>query len=632
MTQQIKPGSRVLRTLTFDRALIDTEARTVELAFSSEEPYDRWWGREILDHSPTSIRLGRLASGGPLLMDHDTRDHVGVIESVKIGNDRVGRSLVRFGKSVRADEVFQDVIDGIRTKVSVGYVIHAAVLTEKGEDIDTYRVTDWEPYEVSLVSVPADATVGVGRSADEASPIEMIEPDAGEIASAGEVAAVVTVIKENETAIIEEVKTMTVSVEEAVKSARAEEQKRSAEIIAIGEKFAQFGAEALARDAIGGGISVDAFRAQVLESVGSKPKSADIGLTEKEKRGYSIVRVLHALANPNDRAAQEAAAFEREASDAAAKLSGRSPQGIMVPFDVLNSQRDLTAGTQSAGGFSVATDLRSGSFIDLLRNQLSVMAAGAQVLTGLNGNIAIPRQSGAAQAFWVAESGAPTESQQTLGQVTMSPKTVGAYTDFSRRLLLQSSMDIEALVINDLTRVLALAIDQAALNGSGASNQPLGLLNTAGIGSVAGGANGAAFTFAHAVALETAVAIANADVNAMGYLTNAKQRGGMKSTPKVAGVTTGMIWENGSTPVNGYGCTVSNQVPSNLVKGTSGAVCSAVLFGNWADLLIGMWGGLDLMTDPYTNSTSGTMRVVALQDVDVAVRNAVSFAAMVDAL
>ena len=623
MTQQIKPGSRVLRTLTFDRALIDVEARTVELAFSSEEPYDRWWGREILDHSPTSIRLGRLTSGGPLLMDHDTRDHVGVIESVKIGNDRVGRSLVRFGKSVRADEVFQDVIDGIRTKVSVGYVIHAATLTEKGEDIDTYRVTDWEPYEVSLVSVPADATVGVGRSAGEESPVVIIENDDGEDAAA---------VTHSEIPVIEDVFPMTISVEEAVKSARAEEQKRSAEIIAIGTQFAQFGADALARDAIGGGLSVDAFRAQVLEKVGSKPKAADIGLTENEKRSYSIVRVLHALANPNDRAAQEAAAFEREASDAAAKLSGRSPQGIMVPFDVLSAKRDLSVGVNAAGGFAVDTHLKADSFIDLLRNRLSVMAAGAQVLTGLQGNVAIPRQSGSAQAYWVAEGGAPTESQLSLGQVLMSPKTVGAFTDFSRRLLLQSSLDIEALVINDLTQALALAIDLAALNGPGSGNQPLGLLNTVGIGSVAGGPNGAAFTFAHAVALETAVAIANADVNKMGYLTNAKQRGVMKSTPKISGVTTGMIWENGSTPVNGYGCTVSNQVPSNLVKGTSGAVCSAVAFGNWADLLIGMWGGLDLMTDPYTNSTSGTVRVVALQDVDVAVRNALSFAAMVDAL
>lgn len=626
MTQQIKPGSKVLRTLTFDRSLIDTDARTVELAFSSEEPYDRWWGREILDHSPTSVRLGRLSSGGPLLMDHDTRDQVGVAESVRIEVDRVGRSRVRFGKSVRANEVFQDVIDGIRTKVSVGYIIHEAVLVEKGEDIDTWRVTDWEPYEISLVSVPADATVGVGRSADEVSPIEIIEA-----ATPNEKAAETP---PSEIPAIEETRIMTVTVEEATKTARQDEQRRAAEIIAIGTQFAQFGAEALARDAIGAGLSVDAFRAQVLEKVGTQPKpNANIGLNEKEVRRYSMARVMHALANPNDRSAQEAAAFEREASAAAAQLMGRTPQGIMVPNDVLQgSQRDLVAGTNTAGGFTVQTDLLETSFIDLLRNRLSVMAAGAQLLTGLNGNVAIPKQTGAATAYWVAENTAPTESQQTLGQVTLTPKTVGAYTDYSRRLLLQSSMDVEGFIRNDLAAVLALAIDAAALNGSGAAGQPLGLMGTAGIGSVAGSTNGAAVTWANIVALETAVAIANADVNKMGYLTNAKQRGALKSTAKISGVTTGMIWDGGDAPVNGYGCTVSNQVPSNLVKGSSGAVCSAILFGNWADLIIGMWGGLDLMVDPYTGSNAGTVRIVALQDVDVAVRNAVSFAAMLDAL
>jgi HK97 family phage major capsid protein len=255
---------------------------------------------------------------------------------------------------------------------------------------------------------------------------------------------------------------------------------------------------------------------------------------------------------------------------------------------------------------------------------------GTRMLTGLVGNIAIPRLSGTGTAYWVAENTAPTESDQTIAQVTMSPKTVGAFTDISRRLLLQSSIDVEAMVQNDLATILGLAIQQAAINGSGASNQPSGIL-TRVTASVIGGTNGAAPTWANIVQLESDVAVSNADVGTLGYLTNARVRGKLKTTSKVSGQN-GFVWDDGDTPMNGYRTAVTNAVPSNLVKGTSGSTCSAIVFGNFADLVIGMWGSLDLMVDPYTGSTAGTVRVVALQDVDVQLRNVVSFATMVDAL
>ena len=277
----------------------------------------------------------------------------------------------------------------------------------------------------------------------------------------------------------------------------------------------------------------------------------------------------------------------------------------------------------------------------LLLLMLASLAATAQVttnsgVTGLTGNIAIPRATGGATAYWVAESGAPTESQQAFDQVAMTPKTVGAYTDISRKLLLQSSLDVEAFVRNDLATVLALEIDRAAINGSGASNQPTGILATSGIGDVAGGTNGLAPTWAHIVELWSDIANANADFGAMGLMTNAKVIGKLMSTLKSSGVA-GYIVEDfpsaeGITNVSGLRGGVSNQVPSNLTKGTSSGVCSALINGNWADLIIGEWGTLDLMVDPYTGSTSGTVRVVALEDVDIAVRHPESFSAMKDAL
>lgn len=607
MEKSLKPGISVKRFLSVERAQVSEEARTVALAFSSETPYERYWGIEVLDHSSNSIRLGRLQSGGPLLIDHDNsiRSQVGVIESVEIGADRVGRAVVRFAKDAEADLVFQRVKDGVVRNVSVGYVIHKAVLASVEDEQETYRVTDWEPLEISLVSVPADPTVGIGRSR---------ESDGGDQVFATPSKPV-------------EIQVMDKTPEQL---AAESSQKRVSEIIALGELHSRHGGEKLASEALRSGKSVEEFRSALLEKIASAPvPSADIGMSQAEAKQFSFMRAINALANPGDRKAQEAARFEREASDAFAARSGKSAQGFFVPVEV--QKRDLLVGTSTAGGHTVATDLLAQNFIELLRNKMALTGMGAQFLTGLVGNIAIPRQTAGATAYWVAENGAPTESQQAFDQVTMAPKTVGAFTDISRKLLLQSSIDVESFVRNDLATVLALAIDNAAINGTGASNQPTGILAAAGTGSVAGGTNGLAPAWSHIVDLESQIAIANADIGTLGYLTNPKVRGKLKTTSKVSGQN-GFVWDAGSEPLNGYRSGVSNQVPSNLTKGSSSGVCSAIIFGNWADLIIGQWGSLDLMVDPYTGSTAGTVRVVALQDVDIALRNAVSFACMKDAL
>jgi HK97 family phage major capsid protein len=524
--------------------------------------------------------------------------------------------VVRFGKSARAEEIFQDVKDGIRSNVSVGYMINKAILEETGgDDDDTYRVTDWTPFEVSLVSVPADFSVGVGRSAEE---LQALNPII-ELQNQGQ----------NK---MSDTKIETVDVAGAEARGAANLQARMAEIISIGE---QYKATDLAAEYVRSGKSVDEFKSALLARQATKPMpTAEIGLTKEEAKQFSFVRALNALSNPADRKAQEAAKFERECSDAYGSSLGRSAQGFYVPVEV--QQRDLNVTTTTAGGHTVATNLLAANFIDLLRNRMQVARMGAQFLTGLTGQIAIPRQTGGATAYWVAESGAPTESQQAFDQVAMSPKTVGAFTDISRKLLLQSSIDVESFVRSDLATVLALAIDSAAINGTGASNQPTGILATAGIGDVAGGTNGLAPTWAHIVELWSDLAVANADFGALGILSNSKVHGKLMGTLKAAGVA-GYIAEQfpdaaGISNYGGIRAGVSNQVPSNLTKGSSSGVCSALIAGNWNDLLIGQWGTLDLMVDPYTGSTSGTVRVVALQDVDIAVRHAESFSAMKDAL
>ena len=591
---------QLTRAIQTDGITVDAETRTVEFPFSSEMPVERWFGDEVLSHKSGAADLTRLNDGAPLLFNHNMDEIIGVVEEARIGSDKRGYARVRFAKTARADEVLGMVNDGILRNVSFGYRI--AEMTESVKDgKSTFMATRWEPYEISAVTIPADNSVGFGRS-DDGDQRDVTVHRSEESAPAEQPPEEITMTEATAPAV---------DVQVVATQAAEAERSRIAAISALGERFNQ---SDLSRKLINEGKSMDEARSAFLEEikVDQKPitgQEADLGLTDKEVRAYSFVRAIHAMANPGDKSAWAAAAYERELSEAASKKSGRAARGFMIPADVL--RRDLNVGTATAGGNLVATDLLAGSFIDLLRNRSVAVRAGATVLNGLTGNIAIPKQSGAATAYWVAESGAPTESQQTISQVTMTPKTVGAYTDFSRRLTLQSSIDIETMVRSDLATVIALAIDKAALYGTNADNQPKGLTGQTGINTVAFAAANA--TFAELVAMETGIASDNADVNGMTYLVNPAQRGVYKSTAKFGSGTDATIWEPGNT-VNGYRTEVSNQV-----------VAGDVLFGNFAELLIGFWSGLDLMVDPYSNSTSGTIRVVALQDTDIAVRHAESF-------
>ena len=583
MPKTIKPGTKVERSLVFDRAAINAEARTCEIAFSSEEPYDRYWGREILDHSPGSIRLGRLTAGGPLLMDHDSRDHVGVIESVQIGADRVGRAVVRFGKSERACEVYQDVVDGIRRNVSVGYVIHKAQLVEKGEEIDTYRVTDWEPFECSLVSVPADPTVGVGRSADF-----LIE----------ERIPVMTQVTDNAAP----------DVAKLQNEARDAEKNRASTIIAIGEQFKM---QALAAEALRAGDSVDAFRAKAMDKLASQPlpaPSAQLDLSGSEKSRYSVLRAIRAMVDRD----WSNAGFERECHNAILKRAGIADSGnggFYVPYEV--QKRDLTAASPSGGGYLVATDNLASSFIDLLRNRAVVAQLGATMLTGLQGNVTIPKLTAGGTAYWLTnEATAITESNQTLGQLALSPKNVGAYTEVSRQLMMQSSPAADSLIMNDLAKVLAIAIDAAALEGNG-SGAPTGIANTGSIGSV----TGTSIDYAKVLEFQTDVAGGNALAANCAYVT----------TPAVAALLAQRQRFSSTDSPLWQGNILDGTVVGFRAKSTLQVTAASMIFGDFSQVVIGEWGMLEIALNPYANFAAAISGIRAIQTVDVGIRYAGAF-------
>lgn len=388
-------------------------------------------------------------------------------------------------------------------------------------------------------------------------------------------------------------------------------------------------------------LAEDIRRAEKMETLNAEPQTrnanplaAEIGMGDKEIKQYSFVRAINAAVRSHEGnpRAWEGAELELEASNAVAKRFGRTPRSFFVPNDVIvGERRDLTVGTPTAGGYLVQTAYQS--MIELLRNRMILAQAGARMLTGLVGDVAIPKHTAAGTGYWLAESGSPTESAQTVGQVALTPHTFGAYSDISHKLLIQASLDAEAFVRDDLARVISLGIDYAGLHGddSADANQPDGITSTSGIGSVVGGTNGAAPDWADVVDLEKEVAIDNAEVENMAYITNAAVRGKLKKTFRNATYGELPIWEGAE--LNGHRALVTNQVRSNFTKGSATSVCSAILYGNWDDLVMGLWGeGVDILVDPYSLSTQRAVRVVAFQDVDFAVRRAQSFAAMLDAL
>lgn len=597
----LKPGATLQRSFTVERKAVNEESRTIELAFASETPYERWWGIEVLDCTATAMRMGRLTSGGPLLCDHDTRDHIGVIESVQLGADRVARAVVRFGKSARAEEVFRDVVDGIRRNVSVGYQIHAATLVETKDDTDTYRVTDWEPFEVSLVSVPADASVGIGRSAQDQSPVIPLP----------------TFLKES-TVTTATPETVTLAApaitSEDVQKRVAAERAQVRDMVALGEVHERFGGRKLASEAIEKGESLDALRAHIMNAMtaaqkGSTPPTL-LDLSKKETQRYSVFKAIRALTDKNWSGAE----FERECHDAILKRTGLQEavhNGFYMPVDI--QQRDLTVGAPTAGGNLVGTDLQPQSFIDILRARSRAAQLGMTMLTGLVGNVAIPKLTGPSTAYWLTnEATAITESNATFGQLALAPKTLGAYTELSRLLMLQSTPAAEALVMNDFAKVMALAIDLAVFEGSGASGQPTGISQTGSIGSV----TGTSLALAGCIEFQTDLATGNALADNCAYITTPAVAGLLKGRARIASTDSLTLW-SGSVlegQIEGFKATTSTQLTA-----------ASMIFGDFSQVVLAEWGMLEIALNPYAQFSTAISGIRAIQTVDVGVRQAAAF-------
>jgi len=582
---------------------------TIPVTVSTETPVDRGDYFEVLGHREGEVDLSR--GSLPLIESHDrNKVNIGIVEGMRLVSGAL-KAVARLGESDRARELLKDIKAGVVRYLSIGYQLldEGTVVGERdSKPILRFR---FMPYEISIVSVPADINAGFFRGA-----------------------------------------TMTDATTNDERALTAERE-RVREIHAIATRFRDRveKMDDLVTEALNGTTSINAFRELVwskFEEGGSRalalaetqnayPGASSDGsfLTPKERARFSLTRTIEYLLDPR---MAKAAGFELEVCETAAKRLGRSvaPGRICVPHEVLGGplpsgrRRDLMVGTPTGGAELVATHLLAGKFIDLLRNTSSVMTAGATVLPDLVGNVAIPRKTASVTGTWVSEGNAPSEGNITFDQATMTPKTCAAFVDFSRKIRLQATPGAEQIVRTDLATAIALAIDLAALSGSGTPPVPRGVMNTSSIGSVVGGTDGAAPTWDHMVNLDAAIANANAPAEGRCFITNSKVAGKLRRTQMFSSTNGETVWQAANEQIAPI--IVSNQVPSNLTKGSSSGICSAIVYGAWAELLIGMWGALELMVDPYTFGTSGGVRIVALQDVDIAVRHPVSFAVMADAL
>ncbi|MBY6104901.1 phage major capsid protein [Ferrimonas balearica] len=596
-------GEPLHRSVTLASREINEEARTVEVAFSSEEPVPRWFGTEILDHATNSVRLSRLADGGAVLMDHNHRDQVGVIESVSIDSDRRGRATLRFGRSQRAQEAFQDVVDGIKRHISVGYRVHKYERT-KGADgaPDTVRITDWEPFEVSFVSVPADATVGVGRSQSTTDHQESQMDD--EIQTENTPAAT-----ENRSAPAPAPAPApaTINADEI----RSQERQRLSAIEAAASQ-SSVDLSGLRSQAIEQGWTAERFRAEAFEKIAAEQveapaaRAADDMLERSKGQEYSLVRAIAAQHSGD----WTNAGFEREMSQELARNSNVIGGGLLVPAHVLGQRATDT--TNAAG--LIGTAHRPDLFIDTLRAESIMGRAGATFLPGLVGKMSAPKKTANAQFGFKGEGDPADKSNVTVGKVEMSGKHISGEVEITFEMLRQSAPAIEQIVRQDILEGLALAIDFAAINGDGTGNNPLGIMATPGIHTVtAADTTGKLPTWAEILKMEGALDDANALKGRLAYLFRSTIATQLKGISKDAG-SGRFIMENGE--VNGYAAMSTTQLPA-----------LASLFGNFADLWIGTWGVVELL--PERNKSTGGLDIGVHQMVDMAVRNAQSFAKIV---
>jgi len=590
LKQQQPENKRDLNGLSFRESVIEVreeegKAPVVRMSVSSETPVltyvrmgdDYIRAYEILDHNESSIDRSR-CSDGLVIQDTHYGDQIGLIRAPIISEKKLG-GIVEFCAGERAKEIGLDAANGLRKNTSVGYRCDPEKYVVEGQK-DGYplvRSLSWCPHEASFVNVPADTSVGVGRALEE------------------------TQTPQNEG-----------------EGKRIMTPKEMAELF---KRAALFGIEA---DAVQALIDKDQGRAEldalIVERQASQinelrqPKKEDptqnqrkqvvidvpkTDVPEKEMRKYSVVNVIRSLTGDRVDIGRE-----REISDQLGKERNRAARGIIIPHAVLGQRAFTVSGTSSA---TVATNLMASEFIDLLRTRSILGGLGVRFLPGLVGNVAIPKMTAGATGYWVAEASAITGSEPTLGQVTGTPHTAGVMVDISRLLLNQSTPAAEMITRDELIERLARTIQIAVFAGTGNDGEPSAITTASGINNplVTQGTP----TMSEILGFPGAIFADSAAGATMKWAMTAEVWAKLAATA-TNGNGSPLLLDPVTGKMLGYAYEQSEDLPAN-----------SLWFGDWSTVNVGVWGnGVDLNVDDKTLSSSGGLRLVALQDVDVMVR------------
>lgn len=617
------PRAREMRRdFTVDRSGIDKEARTVPLSFASEQAVDRWFGREILDITKDACDLSRLNNGGAVLVDHNWSDQVGVVLEASVDpSTKKARCIAKFSRSTRGNEIFQDILDGIRSLVSVGYIVRKMVLQSVEGDVETHRVTDWQPYEVSVVAVPADTSVGIGRSA---------KTQEAPAVAATPAPAASTRKKSNsmsETPATPETTPAVTQVNDfAAERQRIKDLNASAKVLADRHPDHADAFRALAAKCAETGDNLDAFNRTVINDIlGTKqtlapvrqdPNAATIGLSENDRKRYSILKAVREVIDN-----KPISGLERECSDELAKKLDRQPKGFFLPDEITVDRRNartLLAGSPVDGGFLVGQDILASEFVTFLRNQARVIGLGARYISGLRGDVSIPRQLTGTSAYWVSETGSITASSSTFGQIVAKPRRIGTSVPYSKQFLAQTSLDADQFVVNDSDEAIAVELDRVAINGAGGA-EPLGILNLpsaelAGTVTFSGAPTWAKYLeFFRLLATAKTLGLGNPS-----YLTTPNSAVKAMSTVKFAN-TASPIWEDDKIGV--FPAAWTNQFP---------AADDKVILGAFSEVIYLEWAGRDVVVDPYSGKKEGTVEVTIQRLMDMVIRRAKSFVRSTD--
>lgn len=710
------------RDFKIDRSKLNEDKREIELAFSSEQPVERWGENEVLSHEKGDYDFSRLNDSHPLLLGHDEWNpgsQIGVIESARVDSDKIGRAIVRFGQSDLATEIWNDVKDGIRKLISVGYDRTGIVKSDKAKDGRVTTRYKWMPSHIAIVPVPADTAVGVGRAmkrkcadcdgngrcgcrakedddADDdcescggdgdcsdcggtgyftsakSKQVDFIKLTDADIENstpeqkkqmrilldkaAGDSAGTITIAERDSAVAAERTK--------VAGETQTAERTRVKEIAVIADALVKDHAKKnggkmgdeirkAANAAIEAGETVKDFQLRVLQDVQKAKPAVPILLEdcadENGQRDYSILKGAQDIVRRFDATGERATipgGLEGEVHQEMVRRSkdtgglGFPQAGFMVPinarvrtgaisnFDLRQRERlgkrDMQATVFPSGGAFVPTTLLP-PVIELLRNRMILELCGKRTLGGLTGNIIIPRQEAPATAYSVSEIGLLPASQQILGQISLNPKRVGAYETYSKQFVMQSTPDAEAFIRDDLFKIIALLWDFYGIAGSGVNSQPLGIFNTPGINAITFGATP---TYAKIVDMVTAIEAANVTGD-LCYITTPTVKGALKKVAvALSGATTvaagkdSAIWigKGMDGEVNGLPAYQSNQVPNNQVA------C-----GDFQQLIHAMWGGLDVIVDPYSKAANAEIVITMNTWGDYALRHPQAFTVSTDA-